>query len=44
MKTMRYVLVLGLIALMTMVLAACGEDGPDRHADTTRGGGTHRHA
>ncbi len=28
MKTMRYLLVLGLIALMTMVLAACGEDDP----------------
>jgi glycine betaine/proline transport system substrate-binding protein len=28
MRTMRYLLVLGLIALMTMVLAACGEDDP----------------
>lgn len=28
MKTMRYLWVLGLIALMTMVLAACGEDDP----------------
>ena len=28
METMRYLWVLGLIALMTMVLAACGEDDP----------------
>ena len=28
MKVMRYLLVVGLIALMTMVLAACGEDDP----------------
>lgn len=28
MRAMRYLLVLGLIALMTMVMAACGEDDP----------------